>query len=107
MPHYMIQTAFKDTAAKAMIAKPQSRDDNARKTAESLGGKLHSFFFAFGEYDTIAIVELPDNQAAAAVALAVAAGGAVAKCQTTVLMTPTEAVGAMKKATAVAYKPPK
>ena len=107
MPYYLIQSTFKDSATKALVAKPQPREDVVAKTAKSLGGKLHSFFFAFGEYDTAVIVELPDNQAAAALALAVAGSGALAKYQTTVLMTSSEAVEAMKKAKKVAYTPPK
>jgi hypothetical protein len=35
------------------------------------------------------------------------AGGAMAKYHTTVLLSPDEAVGAMKKAKKVAYAPPK
>ncbi len=106
MPHYMIETAYKDSAAKALVANPQDRVAVVRKSCESLGGRLHSLFFAFGEYDVVTIVELPDNQSAAALALSVAAGGALSKYRTTVLLSPEEAVGAMRKARDVSYAAP-
>jgi uncharacterized protein with GYD domain len=89
-----------------MVANPQPREDVVKKTVESLGGKLHSFFFAFGEYDVVLLIELPDNKAAASLALAVGATGSVSKYVTTVLMTPADAVEAMKGAKRVSYAAP-
>jgi uncharacterized protein with GYD domain len=106
MAYYLIQVAYSQGAAKAMVAHPQPREDVIRKTCESLGGKLHSFFFAFGEFDAVLIVEAPDNKGAASVALAVAATGSVSRYVTTVLMTPAEGVEAMKGANKVMYTPP-
>ncbi len=107
MPFYMIQASYKDTAAKALIARPHDRSEVVRKMIESLGGKLHSFFLAFGEYDVVAIVEAPGNDAAVAAGLATVSAGALSKYRTTVLITPKEAVSAMKKAKKIAYTPPK
>jgi uncharacterized protein with GYD domain len=75
----------------------------ARTAAESVGGRLVSFDFAFGEPDTYIICELPDNRAAAAVALAVRASGAVAT-KTVVLLTPAEVDQAVKQT--VDYRAP-
>lgn len=77
-----------------------------KKTCASLGGKLHSFFFAFGDYDVVLIAELPDNAAAAALALATSAKGAISRFHTTVLLTAADGVDAMKKAQKVDYTPP-
>jgi uncharacterized protein with GYD domain len=80
-----------------------SRRDAVAKVAESVGGKLESFYFAFGECDAYVIVDLPDNESAAAVALAVnAAGGATVR--TVVLLAPDEVDDAAKRS--VDYKPP-
>src|SRR3954471_4019062 len=106
MAFYLIQVAYKDTAAKALIANPQTREDAIRKTCASLGGKLISFFFSFGEYDVACIAELPDNTAAAAFAMGTASKGAVSKFHTTVLMSPAEGLEAMKKAQTIDYAPP-
>src|SRR5262249_5759705 len=94
MTYYLIQAAFSPNSTKALMANPQPREDVVRKSCESLGGKLHSFFFSFGEFDSTVIVELPDNKAAASLALAVAGSGALSRYMTTVLMTATEAVEA-------------
>ena len=80
----------------------------ARRTAiESmagrLGGRVESFDYAFGDDDLYTIVELPDNQAAAAVALAVNSTGLVS-VRTVVLMTPAEVDAAAGRE--VGYVPP-
>ena len=57
----------------------------------------------FGDHDAYVLCELPDNRAAAAIALAVgAAGGATTR--TVVLLTPADVDEATKQA--VAYRPP-
>ena len=107
MPYYLIQASYKESAAKALMARPQERSGVVKKMVASLGGKLHSYFMAFGEYDVVAIVELPGNEAAVAMGLASVAGGALSKYNTTVLLAPDEASGAMKKAKKVPYAAPK
>ena len=87
-----------------LMADPQDRLDIVRLPIEKLGGKLHSAFFAFGEFGVIAITEMPDNMSAAAIAIAFAAGGAVAHVQTTPLMTAAQAIEALKKAGSCGYK---
>ena len=80
-----------------------SRRDAVRDALEGLGGSLESFHFGFGEADAYVIGELPDNEAAAAVAIAVnASGGATVK--TTVLLTPEEVDSAAQKS--VDYRAP-
>jgi uncharacterized protein with GYD domain len=106
MAFYLIQVLYKDTAIKSLVTRPQTREDIISKTCKSLGGKLHSFFFAFGDYDVVAIAELPDNAAAAAFALGTASKGAVSKFHTTVLLTAAEGLEAMRKAQQIDYAPP-
>jgi uncharacterized protein with GYD domain len=62
---------------------------------------------SFGEYDLVIIADVPGNESMAAIALGVGAGGAIKASKTTVLMSGSEGVGAMKKADAVAkaYRP--
>jgi uncharacterized protein with GYD domain len=106
MAFYLIQVTYKDTAAKSLVMRPKAREDVISNTCRSLGGKLHSFFFAFGEFDVVAIAELPDNAAAAAFALGTASKGAISKFHTTVLLTAAEGLEAMKKAQQIDYGPP-
>ena len=101
MPCYMYQASYKAEQYKAMIEKPQDRAVQASKAIEAHGGKLREFFFAFGEFDVVAISEFPDNESATAAALAVASTGAFSNFTTTVLISSEEAQGAMKKAGSV------
>src|ERR1700692_2052766 len=87
MPHYCHQVSYTKEAWARLMADPQDRLEIVRTPIERLGGRLHSAFFALGAFDVIAITEMPDNMSAAAIAIAFAAGGAVAHVQTTPLMT--------------------
>ncbi len=107
MGFYLIQVAYKDTAVKTLIGHPQAREDVVRKACKSLGGKMHSFHFSFGQYDAVVIAEFPDNVSAAAFGLDAVAGGAVSSYHTTVLLTSAEGVEAMRKAKEDSYTPPK
>jgi uncharacterized protein with GYD domain len=109
MAMYLFEGKYTLEAFKRFIAKPQDRTAIVRKMAEAAGGKLHHLFFTFGEYDVVALFELPDNEAMAATAMATAAGGALSAGKTTVLMSFPDAVKAMKKAQDLAkvYAPPK
>jgi uncharacterized protein with GYD domain len=65
------------------------RRDAVAQVAASAGGRLEAFYFAFGDRDALAILELPDNESATAVALTVNASGG-ATTRTVVLLTPEE-----------------
>ena len=63
---------------------------------QGLGGRVESFYFCFGKYDAVVIVDLPDNVAAAAASLIVGASGS-GEFQTTTLLTPAELDEAVKR----------
>jgi uncharacterized protein with GYD domain len=104
----MLRWQFTDTSAKALVGKPHDRTGAATALVEGFGGKLHSYYICFGEYDGVAIVEFPDNTAAAACSMGASATGAFARFETTTLLTAKEAEAAMKRAhdTKTGYKPP-
>ena len=107
MANYMIQISYSPESIKAMAANPQDRAAEAAKLLEGMGGKLHQYFFTFGDYDVVAIGELPDNVTMAACSMAVSAAGTVSAFKTTPLLSMDEAMEAMKKAGAVSgYRPP-
>ena len=108
MPFYMFQVSYKDDQYKALVETPQDRAAQASKVIEAHGGKLHHFFFAFGDYDIVALSEFPDNESATAAVLAVVSTGAFSSFKTTVLISTDEAQRAMKKAGSVqsGYQPP-
>ncbi len=108
MPLYMYQAAYTAESWAAQIKSPENRIEAvARKVSEAAGGKLIGGWLCFGEYDLVVIIDVPDKESIAAVAMAVAAGGAIKASKTTALMTGEEGVDALKKASAVAeaYRP--
>lgn len=104
MPKYLIEASYTVRGEEGVRSKGGSDRRNAvADMVKTVGGKLESFYFGFGDRDAIVIVDLPDNEAAAAVALIVnSAGGAKAK--TTVLLTPEQVDEAANRA--VEYRPP-
>ena len=106
MPYYMNQVSYTPEWWKAQIASPQDRTKLVSDLLEAAGGRLVSFFYAFGEWDAVVIAEAPDNGTIAEVLIAVAAGGGLAKSKTTVLMTAEEGLDAIHGAGGVDYSPP-
>ncbi len=106
MPLYLGRFSYTTDAMKALLSQPQDRSAAAREVAESLGGKLLGFWYAFGEFDGVFLMEAPDNASAAALAMAVGAGGALSEVETTVLLDMDEAQDAMRKAAAATYRSP-
>ncbi len=106
MAYYLIQVAYTREAWAAMVKNPQNREEAVKPVIGRLGGRIKGLWLAFGEYDAVAIVELPDNTSAAAFSVAAAAAGAVKAFRTTPLMTVEEGLAAMKKAGDIGYRPP-
>src|SRR5262245_14996993 len=98
MARYLVQAAYTSDAWAALVREPQDRTRLVRTMAENVGGRLESFYVTFGDYDAVAIVELPDNIAAAAVSIAASAGGGIKAIRTTPLLTLEETVEALTKA---------
>ena len=106
MPRYMIQASYNNQGISGLLSNPQDRAEAVRPVIERLGGRLESFDYAFGDYDVVAIVELPDNVSAAAIAMAIGSGGAIRSFKTTVLISMNDAVEAMRRASSTGYRPP-
>ena len=105
MPSYLVQVSYTADAVAALIKKPQDRTDVVRKAIEKLGGSMHGLWLSFGDHDVVVLADLPDNSSAAAIALAVAGGGACKSVKTTPLLSVGEGMTALKKAATSGYKP--
>jgi len=108
MPQYLYQLAYTPESLAAQIKNPQDRLETVGKQmADAVGAKILAGGYSFGEYDVTAIVEAPDDVTMAAVALAIAAGGAVKAAKTTPLLSGSQWMAALKKAPAVSaqYRP--
>jgi len=104
VPKYLLEVSYTLDGVKGVVAKGGSaRKAAASAAAKSVGGKVESFYFAFGKTDVYCVCDLPDNEAAAALALTVTAGGG-ASVRTVALLTTDEIDAATGKD--VKYKPP-
>ena len=104
MAKFMIMGSYTADGAKGLLKDGGSRRKSAvEQMVNHLGGKLEAFYFAFGESDIFAIVDVPDTTSGAALSLAVNASGTV-KLRTVMLVTPEEPDAACKKT--VSYRPP-
>jgi uncharacterized protein with GYD domain len=104
MPKFLIEASYTLEGVRGLrTAGGSSRRDAVAHALESAGGSLDHFYFAFGDNDAYVIADLPDAEAAAAVALTVnSAGGATTK--TVLLLTPEEVDAAAQRS--VEYTPP-
>lgn len=104
MPKYLLEVSYTAEGAKGVQKDGGSKRRAAAQAAvESVGGKMESMYFAFGDYDVVCIVDAPDAASAAACAINLNASGAVS-CKTVVLLTAEEVDAAVKKTPT--YTPP-
>ncbi len=104
MPKYLCQGSYTEHGLKGLVKEGGSkRRTVVEQLVKDMGGKLESFYFAFGDDDFVIIIDLPTNVDMAAVALAAQASGAV-KSRITVLLLPEEIDRATKRQ--VNFQPP-
>jgi len=106
MPVYLMRFSYTPETWSRLIENPEDRRDAARAYLEQVGGALHGFWYGFGEYDGYVILEAPDNVSATGFVLTIAAGGALASVETTVLMTVEETLEALAKSKDIGYRRP-
>ena len=106
MPLYLTRFRYTPETWAMLIAQPEDRRRAASAYIESVGGELHGFWYAFGEYDGVTLWEAPDNVSMASVVLAIGGGGALGAIETTVLLTVEETIEALERAQGVGYRPP-
>lgn len=104
MPKYLIQaTHIADGVDGLRKEGGSARRAAVEQAVASVGGTLDAFYYAFGDTDVIAVMDLPDNVTAAGLALMVGSSGKV-ELTTTVLLTPEEIDSAVK--VGGEYRPP-
>ena len=97
MPKYLYHGSYTDKGLQGLMKDGGTkRMEITKKAIESLGGKLESYYFAFGSNDFFIIAEAPDNINAMTGSLVANASGTV-KVSITVLITPEEVDQAAKK----------
>ena len=104
MPKYLLAATLTQSGVQGVLKEGGTGRRNAvQKTAESVGGTVEAFYFAFGDSDVYVLIDVPDAAAAAAVSMTTTASGAV-RVNTTVLITPEEMDEVRSKS--VQYHPP-
>jgi len=106
MPLYLTRFSYTPETWARLVENPEDRREAAKAYIESVGGKLHGFWYAFGSHDGYNLFEAPDNVSMAAVAVAIGGGGALSSIETTVLLSVEETLEALGKAGQIQYKPP-
>jgi uncharacterized protein with GYD domain len=106
MPLYLTKFSYTPETWARLVRNPEDRRKAAQEYIESVGGKLHGFWYAFGDHDGYNLFEAPDNVSMAAVALAITGGGALSSLETTVLLTVEETMEALGRAGQIGYRAP-
>ena len=107
MTLYMYQASYTAKSMAAQLTEPHDPMEAIGPVLEELGAKVLVAGFPFGEYDVLVVYEAPDDTAAASLALAIAAGGAVKAAKTTKLLSSQEWIASLTGAQKVApqYRP--
>ena len=104
MAKYLVEALYTSEGIKGVLKEGGTGRHAAVSAAlKALGGKVESFYYAFGDVDAYVIVEAPDNVTMAALAMGIAATGTVT-LKTTVLLTLEEIDAAGKKT--LSYRAP-
>lgn len=106
MARYLVQANYTQQGVSGLVSSPQDRSGAIASLVESIGGKIHSLDYCFGEYDVVVIMEAPDDIAMAALSMAVGASGAITNIHTTVLIPTADGFAAAQKAKEITYRPP-
>jgi uncharacterized protein with GYD domain len=105
MAYYMTQFSYTPSAWEALAKDPEDRSEAVRSLLEEFDARLECFFYSFGEYDGVLIMEAPDKETVMAALVTAIAPGHV-KTNTTELFTVQEAMEAMRRASRHTYRPP-
>ena len=106
MALYLARFSYTPETWARLTKNPEDRREAARKYIESVGGKLHGFWYAFGSYDGYNLLEAPDNVSMAAVVIAINGGSALSKIETIPLLTVEETIDALRRAQKISYRAP-
>jgi uncharacterized protein with GYD domain len=106
MSMYLARFTLTPSTWARLIDKPEDRRQALEPVIAAVGGKLHGFWYAFGDADGIVLAEFPDDVVAASTLTKVAASGAFASVSTMKLLTVEEMLEALGGAGGMAYRAP-
>lgn len=106
MTKYLVLFTFKGETLKSFMKKPSDRAAVVSAAAESAGGRLDSYYWMLGQYDGLAIIDMPDSTAAARLALTVSSTGAFTHLETHELFSADQVLQMLQGAEGVRYSAP-
>jgi uncharacterized protein with GYD domain len=108
MPKFVVLFSLTGDALARFMEQPTDRRGPVGRLAEAAGGRLEAYYWMFGQYDGLAIFDVPDSAAAAAMALAATSSGAFRHVETHELIPADELVIILQRAKALrpSYQPP-
>jgi len=106
MKAFLILASYNSQTWAALVKEPKNRLEVANPIIDNLGGKIVCAYLTFGDYDSVAIVDMPDDVTAAALSMALLASTAFKSVKTTPILSWKDAVEAMKQAKKVLFELP-
>ena len=76
MPTYIMLMRYTQQGMEKIKEGP-SRLDASKKAFEAMGAKVKDFYLVMGQYDTVAVIEAPDDETMSKLALSVGSKGTV------------------------------
>ena len=105
MPKYLLKVRYTGDGIGGVLKDGgTARRAVAEGLAKSVGGSLETFHFAFGDVDAYCVCDLPDNKAAATLAMTVSASGRTSI--TTVPLLTVDEMDAISAGAKPEYSPP-
>ena len=103
VPKFLVQATVTKEGIREVLTKAKGTGvrEAVTKFAQSAGGNIDAFYFAFGPYDAVAIADYPDTVSAIAVSVA-ASGAGVVHLTMTPMVTPAEMDQAIEKSATLA-----
>ncbi len=106
MPIYMSQFSYTPEAWASLAQQPEDRSEAIGGLIESLGGRLISFYYSFGDYDGLLISEAPDETAIASALVAAVSAGHIKTIETTKLLSAKDGMEVLRRASEITYRGP-
>jgi uncharacterized protein with GYD domain len=105
MPYYMTQFSYTPSAWEVLAQYPEDRSETVSALLKEYEARLVCFYYSFGEYDGVLIMEAPDKETVMAALVDAISAGHV-KTKTTELFTVEETMKVLRRAGQHTYGAP-
>jgi uncharacterized protein with GYD domain len=108
MAKFAVFFGYKPETWEQMLKTPGDRTAAVRDLESGVGGSMEALYFMFGDRDGFVVVDVPDAEAAAALAVAGSSTGAFSQLETRQLVAPEDLPSVLEKAARAreTYRPP-